>query len=598
MSEEDVAVDQPETGAEPMADPPDEASDSGTEDELSDDERFEARLKETVGVESEEIGSLRLKLTVTVPQETLAERQSEQFAELQRDALVPGFRKGRAPRALVEKRFAHDVSEQLKSQVFSKAYLAAVDKAELDVLGDPLFWVKVPEERTDEAQKPHMVDTERLLPVDQALEHLALPKEGSLHFSCEVELKPEFELPELKAIPLERPDLHVEDEDVEAELRRMRLWRSTFKPVESGPIEADDMVYADVVLRVDGEIIQREENCDMAARDMRLMGVQLTGLGDALTGRTVADTVTIEAVVPDDHENIDIRGKTGKFDFTIREVKRLHMPPIDDSFLSTMGFESETELRDALRSRFESSLSSTVNENLREQIGHYLVKNTKLDIPEGLSQRQTDRSLARRRLQMQRDGLPEAEVEKNMDALQPQAHDRAVEDLKLFFILTKIAEQREIEVSEEQINGAIAEIAQRTNRRFDRCRDELSKGDGLAVLYHQLRDRQVLDGLLADAAITETKRPKKPAPHKTTTEGSAKSTPTAGKTATAKKTAVGPKKTAAKATTKRSSAGGSKPATATAKKKPAAAPKKKTATAAKKASPKKKSSKKTGKASR
>ncbi|MGD2110503.1 MAG: hypothetical protein PVI86_14070, partial [Phycisphaerae bacterium] len=104
---------------------------------------------------------------------------------------------------------------------------------------------------------------------------------------------------------------------------------------------------------------------------------------------------------------------------------------------------------------------------------------------------------------------------------------------KLFFILEKIAEDRKVEVSEEQINGAIAEIARQSNKRFDRVRDELSKNDGLMTLYLQLRDQKALDGLVADAEVTETEGPKR---KKSAKKKAAKTKAAKTKTAKAKST--------------------------------------------------------------
>ncbi len=131
MSDEELAVQEQDS---------EETQPSDEEQELSEEQKQMAKLKEAISIDTEEIGSLRLKLTVTVPKETVEERMGEQFAELKRDASIPGFRKGHAPMALVEKRFASDVGEQLKSQLLSSAYLAAVEKEELKPLGDPLIW--------------------------------------------------------------------------------------------------------------------------------------------------------------------------------------------------------------------------------------------------------------------------------------------------------------------------------------------------------------------------------------------------------------------------------------------------------------------------
>jgi len=481
----------------------------GDEDEASKEKKAFEKLKEAVIVQKEELGSLRIKMTITVPRDLIDERFGEQFGELRREALIPGFRKGHAPVRLVEKRFAAEVGDQLKGQLIGSAYLAAVEKDGLKPLGDPHVWVKLTEERATDDGVTRKVDVEKLLPVDKALEHMSLPKEGPLEYACEVELKPEFELPELDKIPVGRPKLAVDDDDVEAELRRLQTYRGTFEPVEEGPVELDDLLYADVKMSVGDDVMLNEQNVELAARDLRIRGVPLSGLGEALTGSNRDDVVKFGATVPDDHENLDLRGKTANYEFTIREIKRLALPPIDEEFLKTGGYESEDDLRDALRSALESRLTQVIRDRMHEQVGDYLVAKTAMEIPEGLSQRQTDRSVARRMIEMYQTGVPESEISKAVDEMRARAHDQVIRDLKLYFILEKIAEDREINVTEEQLNSAIAAIAQRSGKRFDRVRDELSKGDSLSTLYVQIRDQQVLDELLAEAEITDVEAPKK-----------------------------------------------------------------------------------------
>ena len=132
-----------------------------------------------------------------------------------------------------------------------------------------------------------------------------------------------------------------------------------------------------------------------AARDGRRKGIPRIDFGDAVVGKKLDETFEFEVPVPDDHETIDLRGKTAHFEFKINEIKRLVVPPIDAEFLSVVGFDTEDELRDAMRSMLESRLGEVVNRSLHEQIGKYLVDKTKIEIPEGLSQRQTDRALPR-----------------------------------------------------------------------------------------------------------------------------------------------------------------------------------------------------------
>jgi len=501
MSNEEVALDQEEQEASQTPD-----------EELTEQQKLLAELKEAITVQREEVGALRLKLTVNVPRDTVEKQLGKQYAELKRDAAIPGFRKGHAPLRLVEKRFGSDVGEQLKGQLIGSGYLAAVEKEDLKPLGDPLSWVKLKEQRFGEDQKPRSVAVEKLLPLDQAIDHLPMPKEGPFSFSCELEIKPAFELPKLDKIPIERPAITIDDDDVELELERMRMRRGTFQPVEEGGVERDDLLYVAMKLSVDGELLESEDNFDIAARDIRVKGIPLIGLGDALEDHEVGDDVTFEATVPDDHDNLGLRGKTAKFEFTIREIKRLELPPIDDEFLSNMGIESEKELRSTLRSLLESELERTVKRKMYDQVGQYLLDHTNLEIPEGLSQRQTERSVARRMMEMLQSGVPATEIERVRDEMRAKAHDQTIRDLKLFFVLEKIAEEREIDVNEEQINAAISQIARRSGKRFDRVRDELSKRDGLTTLYLQLRDEKVFDTLVAAGEVTDVEGPKKKSP--------------------------------------------------------------------------------------
>ncbi|MCH7813571.1 MAG: hypothetical protein IID40_06075, partial [Planctomycetes bacterium] len=221
--------------------------------------------------------------------------------------------------------------------------------------------------------------------------------------------------------------------------------------------------------------------------------------------------VTVEAVVPDDYEDGDLRGQTAKFELTVHDIKRLKLPEIDEAFLSALGAESEKELREMIKADAEANIKQMVQHQMRTDVRAYLLDKTELEIPEGLSQRQTDRAIARRMIELYRMGIPQPEIEKRIDQLKASAAEEAVSDLKYFFIMEKIADELEVEVSEEELNSAIAGIAQRRGGRFDRVRDELSKGGGIENLYVQIRDDKILDRLVGDAKVSDApaERPKK-----------------------------------------------------------------------------------------
>lgn len=475
------------------------------EDEVSADPEAKekdllTRLKESIEVEVEELGALRRKVSVTVPRGVLDEQLDEQYGELSRDAIIPGFRKGRAPRRLIEKRYGREVTDQIRSKVLGQGYLAAVEKAEIKAVSDPMVWVPSQGDGEDPA------GAEQLVSVKEALQRLPIPSEGDLRFSCEVEIQPAFELPKLDKIPLKKPKVGISDKDVQEQIDRLRAMRGTYESAE-GKIKADDLVIADVKMSVGGEVVEEQENMQLAARGQTVFGVALGGLGEVLVGKKAGQTVSAQGEIPDDYNKTEQRGKPASFEIVVHESKRLVLPPINKSFLSQIGFESEKELRKWVRDDLESRLGEAIQEGLRNQVYQHLLDNTKMDLPEGLSSRQTDRVVSRRLLDLRRKGVSDSEIEKHLDELRTGARDEAATQLKASFIMDEIAEEVDVHVAEDEVNARIARIAARYNRRFDRVRDDLSKGEGLSSLYIQIRDDKIIDQLIGDALITETEGP-------------------------------------------------------------------------------------------
>jgi trigger factor len=454
-----------------QAEAPEEKAGTSEEQEQSDAEK----LKEVIDVQTESVGLLRTKITVTVPRDTVDERLHAQFDELRREAQVPGFRPGHAPMSLVEKRFGGEVKGELKDQLVAQAYMAAVEKQDLKVLGDP----------------------------DMDLEKIELPESGDLSFSCEVELQPEFDLPKLEGIEIKRPKIEISDQDVTGQIDRMRAMRGNFEPVEGGEVEQDDLVVADLQIYVDSESVHREENAQVYARPSVIDGVPVESLGDVLEGSKAGDACTAEVELPDTYRLEEHRGKKARIELAVQEIKRLVLPELDQKMLADFGAESEEDLRTWIQANLEARLDQQVRSAMRDQLYRYLLDNTSFDVPPDLSQRQTERVVNRRMLELLNQGVPETEVNKQLDQLRTTAGEQAAQDLKLFFVFQKIAEHLEVDVSEEEINSRIAQIAQSYNRRFDRVRDDLMRRGGMSEIYVTLREQKCVDRLLEQANVVD-----------------------------------------------------------------------------------------------
>jgi trigger factor len=473
-------------------------------DVADDEEDIKTALGRVIDVAVADAGVLRKTLRVTVPRESVDHELNKEFKELIREATVPGFRRGRAPRRLVEKRFGSEVGAQVQTRVVSHAYLAAIEKQKLRVLGDPLVWVrtKAKDDKAGEAQ-------ERLVDMPTALQQMKLPDEGPLEFKCEVEVKPEFELPDLEGVEVERPELSITEDDVTQEIKRRRARRGSWAPVVGGKVEIDDLLVCDMVMTVDGKEIKKAENIQIAARPQRVEGVTLEDLGARLQGLTIGDRQTFTGALPDDYEVADLRGKPATFGFSINDIKRLELPPLNKEALATMGFDSEKEYREFVRKQMQDQLEIEVKRGLRNQVRRYLLEKTKLELPEGISSRQTDRAVQRRVVELRQQGVPDAEIEKHADELKTVAREEVSTELKLYFVLEEIAEKFQLEVTEEEINAQIAAIARAYNRRFDRIRDDLANSGGIESLYVQIRDDKCIDKILEKARIVKADLPKK-----------------------------------------------------------------------------------------
>ena len=481
---------------------------------------LEDKLKEVIGVDVAELAPLRRKMTISVPRDTLDNQVQEQYDELRREAMVPGFRKGRAPRRLLEKRFGSEVNETLVQQLVSTGYMAAVDKSGLKVLGDPLIFVKGDGEG------------EVLEEVQAAIAKMKMPPEGPLVFSCEVEIRPEFEMPSLDGMPLEKPIVTIADADIDAQVKRLLGMQGTFEPVNEGGIQPDDLVTADLKMTSEGTLIKEQPGIKLAARPQVVDGVVVDKLGEKLTGAKAGDTVSVEGPIPDDYAQAELRGKTATFEFVVKDIQRLKLPELNEAFLKAFGFESEQDLRDYIRQDLEANLGEEIKRALRSQVSEYLLEKSSFELPERLSNKQINQVTMSRILEMYRRGIPPAEAEKNIDELKTSSREDAIRDLKLAFIMEKLAETVEVEVSEGEINTMIAAIALREGERFDRVRDQLAKQGGLTSLYVQIRDDKILDELVGKATVTETKleemKARKKSGKKKSEEKAADSTEAAG----------------------------------------------------------------------
>ncbi len=436
--------------------------------------------KITIEVESiEEVGTLKKKITVSVPEDEVNKKLDENFGELARTAQVPGFRIGRAPRKLIEKRFGKEVRDQVKNLLVAQAIERVIEEENLTTIGEP----------------------------NVELDKIDLPESGALRFSFEVEVAPEFELPKLEGIKLTEEEVEITNEDIDNYIESVRWQFAELKELpKDSVVEKNDHLDVDYVLEIEGQSPIVKHNVNIRASATTIEDVLFENLGDELAGLKVGDKKEVEVTIPDTHQKEELRGKKVKFEVIVKKIHRWIRPELNDEFVKRVGFNSLDEWKDAIRTELEAQQGQRVRRELQNQVKEYLLSGTNMDLPEGLTARATERALMRRIIELQQMGFPPALIEQKMDELRESAKKQAVEDLKLMFIIDKIAKEMGVEVSDDEANSLIASIAFRSGRRPERLRAEMIRDGRYDNVIGMIKENKVIEKLIDSANIEKKKK--------------------------------------------------------------------------------------------
>lgn len=438
-------------------------------------------------VQIEDSGPARKSLTIEVPAERIRKKIEESFGKLRDEAAIPGFRRGRAPHRLIERRFGSAVRDEVKGQLLSECYTQAIEDHQLDVIGEPDI---------------------------KDVENIRLPDDGPLTFKVEIEVSPQVTLPELNDLTVSRESISVSDEDVTKEIERLRERLGQVKAVPDAVASPGDWLKGDVKIMAgsdapaEGEPLIHfpETYVQVHGEEMQfrghVAGLVVEDLGHRLAGKQPGQTVVISMTGPAGHEDDRVRNQPITIHLRIDQIDRLE-PASIESVVEQSGLESEQALLARIRETLESRAQQQQRSKLHDQISQQLLDRVQFELPEGLTGRQTARVLRRRALELAYQGVPQPEIEQRIADMRQQSEAEARRQLKLFFILDKAAKQWDIEVSEGEINGRLAALAMQQGRRPEKLRQELARSGDLEYLYLQIREQKTLDKLLEQVKIVE-----------------------------------------------------------------------------------------------
>src|SRR3954454_20072771 len=242
-------------------------------------------------VKVEDVGPGAKKVTVDIPRDRIDQKLKDQLKELRQQAAIPGFRVGHAPQKLIEKRFANDVRDHVRSTLIRESYEQAVERNSLQVIGEPEF------DNPDD---------------------IKLPDEGNLTYTFQVEVQPEFMIPDLTSLKVKRPKIDIKDENIDQAMNNLREQQGALVPVEDRGVQEKDYLTADVHVKVDGEVVAHQHDAQLVARPGRIAGIDVPDLEQQLAGMRPGETRTLKIHAPETHPNEQMRGKDAEIEVALK----------------------------------------------------------------------------------------------------------------------------------------------------------------------------------------------------------------------------------------------------------------------------------------
>ncbi len=435
----------------------------------------EAPAKLQQHVEIRDVGPCKKHIKVTVERKDIDDRFAEKISELVSDANVSGFRPGKAPRRIVERRFHKEVADQVKSEVLLASLQQLAEDHDIAPLSAP----------------------------DLDPGTIELPRQGPLVYEFEVEVRPHFDLPNYKGLKIRRPVHTFTEEEVVQEERRLLAPYGQIVPKPEGDAQIGDLLVVDAVIRAgDREIGKLNEatlrvNKQLAFKDgiANHFAAQVKG---AKAGETRVVDIQLSSAVADP----SLRGQAVKATLNIKDVKKVILPELTHEFLHNFGVHTPEQLRELIQVLLQRRLEHQQRQAARQQVMEHIIAAASWDLPPDLLRRQAHRAMARKIMEMRSDGISEEEIQGRRRLLEQDILQSTAQALKEHFVLQKIAEVEKIDVTDDDLNEEIERLAEQEGESPRRVRARLEREDLLDALAAEMIERMALD-LILDSAEYE-----------------------------------------------------------------------------------------------
>lgn len=448
------------------------------------------------------------ELEVSVDGDTFKDAVTKAYLKQRKNITIPGFRKGKAPRAFIEKYYGEGVFyEDALEAIYPDAVASAIEEAKLEPVDTP-YDLEIPEMGND-----------------------------GVTMKFKVTVKPEVELGEYKGLKATKKSTKVTADEVKAELARMQEQNSTVSDVDDRAVKKNDIVVIDFEGFVDGKAFEggKAEKYELTIGSNQF----IPGFEDQIIGHKIGDKFDVNVKFPEDYQ-ADLASKDAVFKIKLHGIKVKEVPALDDEFAKDVSeFDTLDELKKDIKKQLEKRKNDDAENELHNTLLEEVAKGIKAEIPEAMIEKTIDDDVNEYSYRLQSQGLKLETYLKytgmDMKGFREGFKERAETQVRLNLALEKIIEKEKIEVTEEDIEAEYKKYADAYNMDID----TIKKAVSAESLKPELASRKAIDLIVDSAAVTEEKAAKKTAEKKPAT-----------KKTTAKKLAA--KKTSEKADDKKS----------------------------------------------
>ncbi|MGA2281781.1 MAG: trigger factor [Verrucomicrobiota bacterium] len=426
----------------------------------------------------ENLAPCKKLLRVEVDAKAVDEAFDTVTKDFQKQASLPGFRPGKAPRALVLKKYEPDIKTEVKRKLIGDSYRKALEEKKITVIGYP------------------------------DIEEIQFGRGQALQFAATIETAPEFQLPEYKGLPAKREAKSVTTADVDRAIELLAKQHIKFETV-ARELRLGDVAVVNYTGTCDGKPITDTAPTAKGLTEQKNFWVDaasdsfIPGFADQLIGTKAGDKRTVNVDFPADFVTKQLAGKKGVYEVEVVEVKEKGLPPIDDDFAKKYDAENLPKLREGVQHDLENELKYSQAKAVRGQIIHALLTATNFDLPETAVAHETRNVVYDIVRENSQRGVARDLIEKQKDEIYSAAAQSAKERVKLSFLIQHIAEKEGIQVSQDEVLKRVQSLAMAYQIPLEKFLKDLQKRNGVAELYDQIAHEKVLAFLEQNAKIEE-----------------------------------------------------------------------------------------------